>query len=419
VLNLFSLSGSVRFQVYTAKSLCVGKSGETHDDAQLQLVSDVGEGTIEAETATVNPLSSTTPRAASSFLAGLGRLQLPLSIMKMMESSEDDEVNEIEAIEIELPIIEDFGRRKYHENQNRDEDVNAAISVDVDDFTTQPAADLLTTRDDSVAFTTSSLAASNDATFDQNADEVSARAYGARFPPASSDEAESYWREESSRLEEIQSVESKLMEQWKAADESMSDLQRFESEAIAFKPSRLRLRFPFNVKIIVNNDDASKSCKTKKSCSQVRFAELSELDPIYDSADDSDEDLFFQAEPERYYDVPNRLGARNARRAADDMSMYTPAPRYPPMQALKKPGWVEQLENESSLERSERVNKGLDNLMNFVSMWAQVDKFVSDRTRGVVKKLAYLASGDDYDEPLVGSRKRVDSRRSVHDEPFT
>jgi hypothetical protein len=210
------------------------------------------------------------------------------------------------------------------------------------------------------------------------------------------------------------------MEQWKAAD-SLIDAS-LEIESFTTERPRVHPKFPFNVKILVNNEEERKSCKSKTSCSQVSFAgsKQRDIDPQF-YTDDSDEDLYFRMVPGRYGDEQNEIRTKNAKRAANDM--ITPAPRYPIPTVrgipLRKPDFIEKLENESSLERSERVNKNLDNLMRFISVWAQVDKFVSDRARSAIKRIAYLT--DDYDDSLLGSRRRVDRidpKRAI-DEPFT
>lgn len=427
-MNYFLLH-LVRFQVYTAKSLYVEKSSETFDDSQLQRLSDATNDIVEAEIK-INLLpTSTTPRLSSFF--NLNKLNL-LPMRNMVESSEDDLNNEIEksdVIEIEVPVIGiDYvkvRKEQMFKNENTleiNEDVdtnnghaeaefyttespsNLYTTDDIltfgDDFQTSPSGE--TTNHNIVETTTPSEAQVGDANTTTVGDETSIE---------SADE---------NHTDRIQTVESKLIEQWQAADSTMSD-GSFKSKLVTVKSWHYP-KYPFNVKIVVNNDDEKKSCKSKASCSQVRASRSRQhdIDPEF-YVDYSDEDLNFESEPLRYFDKPNVLRSRNARRAADDI--FTPAPRFQPFQplqpliGLKKPSFIERLENESSLERSERVNKNLDGLMRIVGVWAHVDKFVSDRARTAIQQLAYL-TGDDYGDFNVGSKKGSDRKRTV-DDPFT
>jgi hypothetical protein len=402
----------------------VGKSGETFDDVQLQQLSDDANGTIESDIK-VNLLPlSTTARISSLF--NFNRFQ-------NSESSEDDMNNEIESvevIEIEVPLIgSDFMRRHYDnvESKASDNFDNTERYAEIDILPTQATTDFYTSSDNALTFSKDFQASPTHATTYKNTVETTTQSdvVETSTPTTKSVYDESRIIDSRSievRTDDIQSVESKLMEQWKAADNMIDDL--LESEVLTTLKPRFHPKFPFNVKIMVNNDEERKSCKSKTSCSQVRFARSKQhdIDPQF-YADYSDEDLFFQSVPDRYYDRPNELRPRNARRAADDM--ITPAPRFPTFPQgrvpLKKPAFIERLENESSLERSERVNKNLDNLMRFISVWAQVDKFVSDRARGAIKKIAYL-TGDDYDDNILGTKRRVDrseSNKRAVVEPFT
>lgn len=393
----------------------VGKSGETFDDAELQPLSDPANETANAEIKVNHLPAKADTKVASVFTFG------KLNLFKLAESSEDDINNEIEnsdVIEIEVPVIgSDFGRtRKYYD---RDDDNKLEVTADVDEstgfaemgiFTTRSAFDISpTNEDDVVAFYSDFQTPPSDETTFKNAVEATTRTYDAEADTTAAPNREYHFAD-------IQSVESKLMEQWKAADSLMDDSGEIEISTVK---ARRRPKYPFNVKIVVNNDDEKKSCKSKSSCAQVSFSRASNRDiDLQFYTDYSDEDLYFKTIADPYNERPNELRARNARRAADDF--WTPAPRgLPQFRPIKKPEFIERLENESSIERSERVNKNLDGLMKFVSVWAQVDKFLSDRARGAIKKIAYL-TGDDYSDDLLGSRKRTDGKRSlVDDDPFT
>lgn len=399
-----SLFFCVHFQVYTAKSLSVG---ETFDDVQLQPLSDVANETIRSEIKSSSLPFTTTPRISSLF--DFGRL-----MRKAVESLEDDINNEIEngdVIEIEVPVIgSEFMRRQQHDVEATEAVDNAKGYAEMDFFSTPSAFDVYTTeatRDNTVAFFGDFQTAPSDEAGSQNTLETATRNF-----VETSASVDVHTKSDA----DIQSVESKLMEQWKATDVMIDG--PFESEMFTVR-SRTRPKYPFNVKIVVNNEDEKKSCRSKTSCSQVNFARSKQSLERQFYADYSDEDLFFLSEDDRYFQLENEMRPRNARRAAAD-DMITPAPRLPPfrgLQGVKKPGFIERLENESSLERSERINKNLDGLMRFISVWAQVDKFVSERARSAIKRVAYL-TGDDYDDEVVGSRKRVATKKAV-DAPFT
>jgi hypothetical protein len=384
----------------------VGKSSETFDDAQLQRLSDNSNGTIKSEIKVNLLMPSTTARISSLF---------NFKHFNALESSEDDMNNEIEksdVIEIEVPVIgSEFMRKTYGDELKVDDEESANI----DTLTT--TADLSTSGE---ALTFPVEASTRPTTF-KNTLETTTQVGDLADVSMTTMSDENRNNVRNIYYEDIQSVESKLMEQWKAAD-SLIDAS-YEIESFTTERPRVHPKFPFNVKIVVNNEEKRKSCKSKTSCSQVSFAgsRQRDIDPQF-YADYSDEDLTYRIIPERYHDQPNDIRSRNAKRAANDI--ITPAPRFPPLPAvrgipLRKPDFIERLENESSLERSERVNKNLDNLMRFISVWAQVDKFVSDRARSAIKRIAYLT--DDYDDFTLGSRRRVDRiepKRSI-DEPFT
>lgn len=401
---------NVRFQVYTTKSLYVGEtSGETFDR-----LSDVAEDTIGSEIKSSEQPAETTPRISSLF--NFEKLNLlPLRIT--MESSEDDMNNEIDngdVIEIRVPVIGSEYMTRHHDTTREDD------KTEIDVLTTSTTFDLSRPKTERLTFANDFRAVPSRTTTYQNRFETTTQTYFETLPTR--DAVNTKYE-----FDDIQSVESKLMEQWKAAEE-MDD--SFESELFTVK-SHVYPKYPFNVKIVVNNDDTKKSCKSKKSCNQVNVARFNrrDIDPQFYS-DDSDEDLFFQSRPERYYDMANELRSRSARRAQDDMNPFlpiTPAPRAPPFPAftpfpgLKVPNFIEQLQKESSVERSERVNNNIDGLMKFISVWAQVDKFLGDRARTAIQKIAYVA-GDDYEDvPLQSRRRNVKNvkKNVLDDEPFT
>lgn len=414
-------------KVYTAKSLVVEKSSETFDDVKLRLFADAESETIAPETQTyliTTPSATPSPEATriSSFF-NLDRFNF-LPKKQAEESSEDYMNNEIEhsdVIEIEVPVIgSDFVR---FQRDRDDESADNVAAVNQDDvkggveliiFTTQQSAsDISTPSDDILTFSTASQTSpgGDDTTNLKNLIENSAQ-------EISSNEAN---LEITGEDDAIESVESKLLEQWKAADEVIDD-SSLESKLFTLR-SRHNPKFPFNVKIVVNNADEKKSCKSKTSCSQVSFSRSRDRDiDLNHYADYSDEDLLFQNTPERsYFERPNEMRARNARRAQDDLAPLRPAP-FPPMRGLKKPSFIERLENESSLERSERINKNLDGLVKFISVWAQVDKFISDRARTAFRRIAYVAGDGDYDEYVLGTKKTGGRKRMIAaeaDEPFT
>ena len=348
----------------------------------------------------------------------------------MIKSSEVDLNKEIEKddmIEIEVPVLgidyvkASSEQEPKNENTleiNEDVDTNEynAYTVDLvqDDVFTKTSDH--STNEDILTFTADFQTSSSDETTNQNIVETTTQI------ESQVDDADTTTVSDEANIETtienqtdgIQAVESKLIEQWKATDSPMID-ESLESK-LTVKPLQYP-KNPFNVKIFVNNDDEKESCKLKASCNQIRVSRPKDLDNDPEFYDDySDEDLYFANNPKMR---PNMLRSRNSKRAADDV--VTPASRLQPFQSLapiKKPSFIEQWENESSLEKSERFNKNLDGLMRVVGVWAHVDKFVSSRARSAIKKLAFL-TGDDYDDNDVGSRRSSDRKRTINDDPFT
>ncbi|CRL06801.1 CLUMA_CG019531, isoform B [Clunio marinus] len=401
--------------IYTAKSLYVEKSREIFNDAQLQDLSDVINQTIENEKKEVKEV----PRISSIF--NLNKLNL-LPIRQYVESSEDDLHNEIErsdVIEIEVPVIGNEYIRDYqmNEDENKSEASDEVNSFDiittsiVEDHSThlktEPANDIST-------FSNNFQTIQTDETTPKKVIEIATQAYD-EAPTLTITSGVTTKQSEESNVEDIQSAESKLLEhieEWKATESYDNDFPIVEK--IFTLESRSKPKFPFNVKILVNNDDYQKSCKSKTSCNQVSYKRPSQLDQHFYS-DYSDEDLLFQTDYDHRFELLNEK-QRNVRRADDPLDFITPAPRFPTLPGFKKPNFIERLESESDLERAERVNKDLDNLMRFVSVWAQVDKFISDRARSALRRFTYV-TGDDYYDMPIGSKKR--SSLPSLDEPFT
>lgn len=50
---------------------------------------------------------------------------------------------------------------------------------------------------------------------------------------------------------------------------------------------------------------------------------------------------------------------------------------------------------EEQLEKEERMNKNFERLMQFVNFLGQIDTFLSERTKNVIKKLALLAQDEE------------------------
>lgn len=84
------------------------------------------------------------------------------------------------------------------------------------------------------------------------------------------------------------------------------------------------------------------------------------------------------------------------RKRQDQDVIVRPAPRR---MTLK-----ERLENETSVERAERVNRALQKMMQFASIVGQVDSYITGRIRTSVKKLARM-----YDEDEREARNRRSS----------
>lgn len=51
---------------------------------------------------------------------------------------------------------------------------------------------------------------------------------------------------------------------------------------------------------------------------------------------------------------------------------------------------------EAELENAEKVNKNFEKMLQLVNILGQVDNFLADRMKTMIKKLAVLADDDDY-----------------------
>lgn len=377
----------------------------------------------------------------------------------LMRNENPDQVTNAEMIEIEVPLIENDYRR-----ETRDKAYHGDVSYGSDYYEDEndyyyEAHQLPVTSRQAIPETTQHFEASTDFQTTTSAEADSKSFYETLSPPQNTVNDVSPYSPLTSTdsQDEMHAIESKLMDQYHSSDSSetesndeiVTEKLHFKAEEVTAteqtteKPLRqYRHKYPFSVKVIVNNEDEKTSCKNKQSCTQVSYSRNRDIDQEY-YRDDSDEDIFFKSD---YHDEkPNQL---KSRRAADDSFFntfnglsLTPAPRFggfsnsnfmgmpnvppvpiPPM-TMKKPSFIERLENESSLERSERVNKDLNSLMKFIAVWAHVDKFVSDRARSTIKKLAYMTDDDFVENFELGSRKKVDNNLNTiaqnADEPFT
>lgn len=52
-------------------------------------------------------------------------------------------------------------------------------------------------------------------------------------------------------------------------------------------------------------------------------------------------------------------------------------------------------QKEMELERAQRVNRNFERILQLVNILGQVDSFLSDRTKSILRKLALLAEDDD------------------------
>uniref|UniRef100_A0A336M2U2 CSON008483 protein n=1 Tax=Culicoides sonorensis TaxID=179676 RepID=A0A336M2U2_CULSO len=62
---------------------------------------------------------------------------------------------------------------------------------------------------------------------------------------------------------------------------------------------------------------------------------------------------------------------------------------------MKKPAWLEKLENETEEEREQRLEHDLQKMIKFVGILSKVDGFLMDRTKSTVRKINMLLSDDE------------------------
>ncbi|CAO1328936.1 unnamed protein product [Diamesa tonsa] len=372
----------------------------------------------------VIPLETT----KSSFLSNLNKI-LPFKILKDQLDSEESnqETQRADVIEIEVPVIgSEFGRvaeveLDQYENRLNDSDsgVDRERFLEFDMLTMNSTEEL---QSSSTFFTetTTELPQTIDEIIEEttienkshelaSTERISTTTEWSRFEIVNSfDElmkAESQIVEQIVSLEEeIEHFENKLIE----IDEVVEDLTfkiQPEPEVTTSKVTVLEDNKTIpevkttNVKIIVNKPDNKKSCKNFTSCYQVQYSKpkTTEATMIVKNEadlDESVEDLSSEYASDKHR---NEMRSRNARKAADD-DFPTPAPRFNPLFRninIKKPAFIEKLESETSVERTERVNTGIERLMRFVSVVAQVDSYVANRARSAFKKLAHVYGDDD------------------------
>lgn len=108
--------------------------------------------------------------------------------------------------------------------------------------------------------------------------------------------------------------------------------------------------------------------------------------------------------------APHELFA-NKKSSSSNSGSFFPAPI--PSNSIdppQKPQWMQRLENESSAERTSRLQNNLQRLIQFISLLSHVDGFLATRTKSVVKKLVLLLDDEqDVDEQFAERRKRWDS----------
>ena len=372
----------------------------------------------------VIPLETT----KSSFLSNLNKI-LPFKILKDQLDSEESnqETQRADVIEIEVPVIgSEYGRvaeveLDHYENRLNDSDPGVDRDTFLEfDMLTMNSTDELQSSSTFFTETTTELPQTIDEIIEETTIEtkshelatterVSTTTEWSRFEIVNSfDElmqAESQIVEQIVSLEEeIEHFEKKLIE----IDDVVEDLTfkiQPEPEVTTSKVTVLEDNKMIpevkatSVKIIVNKPDNKKSCKNFTSCYQVQYSKPKTTEAtliVKNEADldESVEDLSSEYVSDKHR---NEMRSRNARKAADD-DFPTPAPRFNPLFRninIKKPAFIEKLESETSVERTERVNTGIERLMRFVSVVAQVDSYVANRARSAFKKLAHVYGDDD------------------------
>lgn len=220
----------------------------------------------------------------------------------------------------------------------------------------------------------------------------------------------------------MEGVESKLMSHWHHLDDVHDDFNPTQKTEFY---TRKHSTMP--VTIVVNGQKSR--CKNNPRCRQVNFRSKNFYDIDREYPTDSDEDLFFKSEPHVYSEKRNQLKSRRAAddgyfpRLIPDNTLFNNFPQPAPIPKanmqlfnLQKPKWIEKLETESSLERSERVNKDLGNLMKLVAVWAHLDKFVTGRARSVVQKIVNMDDPLQNNNLLGSSNPNADNCDDLRDE---
>lgn len=354
-------------------------------------------------------IATTTPKQYLHLTEIFSLLNSKFPQLKRADATDDNEISETSAdmIEIEVPLVGNEFARNFNVDVERinnevnvhkesDEDVNEAVPEGYVEISIMPAT---TTEAQSTETTNFQTPFGDTTTFESYFETSPSTSY--------TKEVSSY----KSLNNDMEGIESRLMDQWSHLHNVGDDFGKKNYQTEYFTRSKP----PMSVKIIL--DPKESRCKNNPKCRQVSFAK-SNID--HQHSTDSDEDLFFETEPHVYFEKRNQL---KSRRAADDgffkfpllksidssqVNFPQPAPAPMPMPAprmaqqtlaFRKPEWIEKLERESSMERSERVNKNLGNMMKAVAIWAHFDKFLTDRARSMIKRVAF---DDDY-EPIVGS----------------
>ncbi|CAO1364200.1 unnamed protein product [Diamesa serratosioi] len=378
----------------------------------------------------------------SSFLSNLNKI-LPFKILKDQLDSEEDnqETQRADVIEIEVPVIgSEFGRvaeveLDRYENRLNDSDVEETRDtfLEFDLLTMNPTDEVVLGVEANTFFAESTTE------FSETTDEILENStIENKITELASTERESTtpkWSrfEIVNSFDELMEVENQIIEKFVSLGE---DIEHFEKKLSEIDDGVEDLTFKIhpepdvttskaivnednktipemkttNVKIIVNKPDNKKSCKNFTSCYQVQYSQSKTTEAtllaVKDEADldESVEDLSSEYVSDKHR---NEMRSRNARKAADD-DFPTPAPRINPLFRnlnIKKPAFIEKLESETSVERTERVNTGIERLMRFVAVMAQVDSYVSNRARNAFKKLAHIYSNDDDDVLRIRSNK--------------
>lgn len=390
----------------------------------------------------VIPLETT----KSSFLSNLNKI-LPFKILKDQLDSEEDnqETQRADVIEIEVPVIgSEFGRvaeveLDHYENRlnNSDPMVDRDRFLEFDLFAMNSTEEMDQELETNTFFTETTTEFPQT---DEIVEETTIENKSHELASTERDPTTTEWSrfEIVNSFDELMKAESQVIEQFVSLEE---DIQQLEKKLIEIDDVVEDLTFKIqpepevttskvtvlkdsntipeiktsNVKIIVNKPDNKKSCKNFTSCYQVQYSkpkttEATVLVKNEADLDESVEDLSSEYESDKHR---NEMRSRNARKAADD-DFPTPAPRFNPLFRnfnIKKPAFIEKLESETSVERSERVNTGIERLMRFVSVVAQVDSYVANRARSAFKKLAHVYGSDDDEVSQLRTNKLT--------EPFT